>query len=132
MKKFRILYLIPLIMGCASNQGTSSKPPKIIGNWQWLETSGGFAGIKKTPESSNEIKHLQITKDSIFYYENGELTSAQPYKLKLTKSMLNNKDGWLLNENPHKVFVQRQDSTLLMQEDCFDCFSHRYVKMKER
>ncbi|WP_409149278.1 hypothetical protein [Sphingobacterium sp. BS-2] len=132
MKKLDLIYLIPLLAACASNQGSSTKPPKIIGNWQWIETSGGFAGITKTPESTREIKHLQITKDSVFYYENGELTSTLPYKLTLTKSMLNNKDSWLLNEAPHKVFVYRQDSTLVLQEDCFDCFSHKYVKMKER
>jgi len=130
MKKL-ILLLLPLLLSCSSNKNAGSKPPKIIGNWQWLETTGGFAGIKKTPESTNQIKNLQITKDSIFYYDNGELTSSQPYKLQLAKSMLSKKTEWQLNETISKVFIHRQDSTLILREDCFDCFSHKYVKMKD-
>ena len=131
MKKLSLILGLPFIIACASSQGTGAKPPKIIGNWQWIETSGGFAGITKTPESTNSIKHLQITKDSIFYYDNGELSNAQPYKLELAMSQLSNKNEWQIDETVSKVFVHRQDSTLVLVEDCFDCFSHKYVKMKE-
>lgn len=132
MKKFNQLLIIPFLLACGASQHTSSKPPKIVGNWQWMETSGGFAGITKTPESTNTIKHLQITADSIFYYENGELTNSQPYQLQLAKSMLSNKEEWQLNETISKVFISRQDSTLILREDCYDCFSQKYLKMNRK
>ena len=129
MNKITLLPLIAMILACASNQGISTKPPKVIGNWQWIETSGGFAGVKKTPETTNQIKHLQITKDSIFYYENGELKNTQPYKLELGMSNLSKKNAWKIAETVSKVFVYRTDSTLALVEDCYDCFTHKYVKM---
>jgi len=132
MKKFNMLFILPLFLGCASSQTSSSKAPKIEGNWQWVETSGGFAGIKKTPESTHEIKHLQINKDSIYFYENGELISTQPYKLQLSKSMISKQMEWKMNESERNVFISRVDSFLIMKEDCYDCFSHKYVKMKEK
>ena len=132
MKKLLCLSPILLLFACASTQTNTDKAPKIEGNWRWIETTGGFAGITKTPENSSDIKHLQITKDSVFAYDRGELQYAQAYKLTLAQSQLSNKTEWLLHEDPMRTFISRQDSVLVLKEDCFDCFTHKYVKMREK
>ena len=133
MKKLAYICLaVPLIWSCAAGQ-SGPKKPKVEGNWQWQQSSGGFAGRTTTPESSNQSRHLQITKDSIFSYQNGELLSAMPYSLKYGKIPMMSEESWYYDEGDQiKVAVIRQDSLLILKENCADCFEHRYVKMKEK
>ena len=130
MKYIIPLFLLSTIFAC----GTSSngpKKPKIEGNWRWTKTTGGFAGTTTTPESTGKQIHLQITKDSIFTYTDGELQRAIPYNLQLGKVIESQKMEWLIHNGEHKTSIYRKDSLLLMNEQCYDCFNQTFVKMKE-
>ncbi|MVZ66101.1 hypothetical protein GQF61_09550 [Sphingobacterium sp. DK4209] len=130
MKRFFFLPLLITIISCGTS-ANGPKKPKIEGNWRWIKSTGGYAGRTTTPESTNKELHLQITKDSIFSYENGELQSARPYHLQLGKAIESQKMEWLIESGVHKTSIYRRDSVLIMNQQCYDCFSQTYVKMKE-
>ena len=137
MKKFKIkvlvvmILLIGVVISCTT-QKTGNKKINITGNWLWMESMGGIAGVTRTPESTGKIMNLQITKDSIHYYENGELKNSVPYKLSYGKLMLSNEPSWYIGDSMSKTGITRRDSLLILTEDCFDCFTHKYSKMKEK
>lgn len=130
----RIVFVIACLLGmvsCGSSRSTS-KRPDILGNWNWVSTAGGFAGRTTTPETSHSSRQLQITTDSIYMYQSGELTSVSAYQLTRAESQVQRKAGWAFEVNDRRTFVVRRDSTLVLSEDCWDCFTHTYHRMPER
>jgi len=124
-----ILSGILLCSACAS-QKQQTKKLKWEGNWEWVSSFGGIAGHKRTPASTETQLLLRIEKDSIFQYENGTLTSTWPSKLHYGKLILQEEPSWYFLKNDIKVAVQIQDSMLILNEDCSDCYEHRYVKQQ--
>jgi len=127
MKIFVTFLLISILSGCHSSK-VGSKVLNIEGNWRWIEKSGGFAGRKTTPESTNQQMSLQITKDSMFYYTSGELVSKQAYQLVRSQSLLDKKDHWTIKGSEPKVLIDKTDNFLIIREDCYDCFINKYEK----
>ncbi|MGH2624917.1 MAG: hypothetical protein ACRDE7_14715 [Sphingobacterium sp.] len=119
-----------LLVGCSSNK-VGSKSINLEGNWRWVEKSGGYAGRTTTPETTNEEIHLQITKDSIFYYNSGELVSQQSYELIQTQSLLDKKNYWSFKGSDPKVLLEKTNNLLIIREDCYDCFTNKYEKIDE-
>ena len=119
-----------LLLGCSSSK-VGSKKMKIEGNWRWIEKSGGFAGRTTTPETTSEEIHLQITKDSISYYNNGELVSKDAYQLIPSQSLLDGKTYWSIKGSDPKVLLDKTGNILIIKEDCYDCFINKYEKIDE-
>ena len=65
-------------------------------------------------------------------YQTGELTSVSAYQLTRAESQVQRKAGWAFEVNDRRTFVVRRDSTLVLSEDCWDCFTHTYHRMPER
>ncbi|MVZ61159.1 hypothetical protein [Sphingobacterium humi] len=122
--------LCSILFACGASN-SSTKKPKIEGNWRWIKSTGGFVGRTTTPESSNQEVHLQISKDSIFTYENGEFKGAVPYNLQLGKVIESQKMEWQFEFEGRRTAVYQQDSLLILKEQCYDCFNRTFVKMKE-
>ncbi len=114
---------------CATKH-QDNKKFKWDGDWEWISSFGGIAGQKRTPESTEEHIMIHIDKDSIYQYVNGELKSTWSSKLHYGKLMLQNEESWYYLKNDIKVAVKIQDSILILNEDCSDCYEHRYVRKK--
>lgn len=130
----KIIYLLAFVgfaTGCATMRPTGGSPD-ITGHWEWVSTTGGFAGRTSTPATSHKTQGMQITPDSLFYYQSGELERAAAYRLIQAESNLSHTDGWMIEGSDRKVFVERKDSTLILKEDCWDCFTHTYHRIPKR
>lgn len=130
MKVLYLFVFLALMTACVSTRSTS-RLPKIVGNWEWVSTSGGFAGKTSTPTTTNTTQQLQITADSLFSYRSGELLSVESYRLIQAESSLTKQQGWMMERSDRRVFIERKDSTLVLREDCWDCFTHTYHRMPE-
>ncbi|MGO1669318.1 MAG: hypothetical protein ACTHYC_00630 [Sphingobacterium sp.] len=130
MKVWYLFVFVVLITACVSTRSTN-RPPEIVGNWEWVSTTGGFAGRTSTPTTTNTTQQMQITADSLFSYRSGELLEAESYRLVQAESSLTQQAGWMMEGAGERVFVERKDSTLVLREDCWDCFTHTYHRIPE-
>jgi len=108
------------------NSGTT-----IVGQWQWLKTTGGFMGATYTPKSKG-YGHYTISFSSEFNYsEMREDTIVYSGTYSLTK---NNDKTVLQLHAPgittfdKNVTIQNND-TLILMDQCFDCFISTYKRV---
>lgn len=129
MKKIFLSLLIPLVFSCGRLEESSQKE-LLIGNWEWISSTGGINGKTETPISTGKNIILSFTKDSIKIFENGNLKYKNIYNFSLEKSLLDNKIKEMINyKNEIKTSYQIQNSnTLILTDDCFDCFTSSYRK----
>lgn len=84
MSSLRCLLLSLMVMavsGCVS-PGPTAVESRILGSWEWVEASGGIAGMRITPESTGierEIRFLDGRRAQL--WENGELLRTVTYEI---------------------------------------------------
>lgn len=105
---------------------------RIVGTWQWYETSGGFAGVIETPETTGETRQVVFEEDgTVSFYKNGNVTLTSTYTL--------GKEKTIFSEEPLPVLIIDSASFLYaysfpfedeleLQENVYDGFVHNYRK----
>jgi hypothetical protein len=64
-KIISLLVIIVSIYGCKKDDSFISSS-SIIGEWSWISTCGGIAGVCYTPKSTNQRINLVFTVDSMY------------------------------------------------------------------
>ncbi len=112
----------------------------IIGQWNWVSSSGGFIGATKTPKSEGVEIKLEFNKDGSFrFFENGKRKQKGTYSFIRRKTNVLADTAFLiimtyhsLNKEPVPGLPQAisfiDEQTLFLQEECSDCFSHVYKR----
>ena len=72
MKKIFLLLVLVLAISCERQDENSAKE-SLIGNWEWISSTGGIDGRTETPVSTGKQVKIVITKDSVKVYENSVL-----------------------------------------------------------
>jgi preprotein translocase subunit YajC len=119
------------------------------GEWVWIRTSGGFAGIIQTPNDNNLLRILNFSDKTMTVSENQmpgnpiplPISSAVPFSLSNKKSFLKgqNTDFIIFDlKNCTKCglsseydFDFKGKDTLVLQEDVNDGFEQLYVRKSE-
>ena len=107
---------------------------KIFGKWQWIETSGGFAGKITTPTKAGYFERIEFSNEGIYQkFKNDSLIERKPFSFSQKTSIQTGKTAWVLSLNegsiPMAVSFSGQD-TLMLNEQVYDGFSYTYVRMK--
>ena len=80
MKKIFLLLVLVLAISCERQDENSAKE-SLIGNWEWISSTGGIDGRTETPASTGKQVKIVITKDSVKVYENRVLKQKNSYKI---------------------------------------------------
>jgi len=71
---------------------------KLFGKWEWVETSGGFAGKIITPQNSGRSEEVEFTKHGIYMkYNAGYLLDKKKFNITEGKSILNKNKVYLIS-----------------------------------
>ena len=114
---------------------------KLLGRWEWIETSGGFAGKIITPVKAGYTDEIEFNKEGIFQeFKNGKLQDKKRFSITKEKSNLIGDSAYIIAfDSMDSSFVraiQKQSvsfkgsDTLLLNEECFDCFSSLWIRKK--
>jgi hypothetical protein len=141
----RFIYLAFLLFaGCAPKltelngaADTTTKPQTIIGNWNWIRTSGGFAGQTIYPKPG-ESQTYRFTSDSIAYFfqRNGNDSSSwnSRFSLRDQRSItgkvapfLNFNDTLKIRSIQQSVWFHGSD-TLELLDEAADGYSYLYQR----
>jgi len=125
MKYSLFVALCIVLFSCSKDP----KALKIQGDWNWVESTGGFAGLTLTPESEGLTRSLRVDDTTFKYFENGELKETFTYRLDTYSGNkpCNFCDFVVLGRGLEKFYVLEEDSLQLIDQ-CDDCFNHIYER----
>ena len=120
------------IWGCKKDNSFISSS-SLIGEWSWISTCGGIAGICYTPKSTNQRINLVFTVDSMYKsFLNDTLKNSGKYHVyKLISADTKDTSNILQYGSTSETYLIIRDTLYFNHSDlCFDCFSTNYKRTK--
>lgn len=146
MKKFIIFISILLFLGnwaCKKENPTPNNTSNTTfeGEWIWVQSSGGIAGITQTPDDANFSKRLIFNKSTVEFIKDDKSQGKMDFTISNEQSFIFNAKKDFLNftksqctacETMNKVIVEisKTKDTLFLTDDVNDGFEYTYVKKR--
>jgi hypothetical protein len=135
---FLIVILSMFFVSCAKENVVDTRvyvdiPKNLVGNWNWVSTSGGIAGSLSTPETTGETRRVEFDDNSNFrYYVNDILKSDHTFKIEKSRSITGNDSALIAYSllSPRQSIMFRGSDTLILFDECFDCYEHYFIRIK--
>ncbi len=134
--------LLIILMALISLQfhAQSKQTKLLVGKWSWIETSGGFGGGMMTPKTESYAITIEFTRKNVFKsYKDGVFNMQNNVKYVVGKSIYSaepvtlimyykgkEKDMSMMNDS----FEFRGKDTLVLKQECHDCYSRTFVRVK--
>jgi len=123
-----ILFIIASVSDCSKNDDPKITA-ELLGKWNWIESSGGFAGKTETPATTGNSITIEFTREKYIKYVNGLAEQEMTYQIEKGKSIRKTEDSFLiLYENGRKQSIEIIDNKLILFDECHDCYQNEYVK----
>ena len=106
---------------CSQNPAGPSNENAIIGEWQWVMSSGGFAGQTVTPGSAGFDLSYTFSADSTVVFTKND-TALFTSKFQMAGDTLK------IEAISIKQSVKIENDQLTLTELCMDCFTHTYIR----
>lgn len=88
---------------------------KLLGEWEWVESSGGIAGVTLIPETEGYTKTYHFSSDSnLSIYKNDTLISETTYQVVGDTLKINGQD---INQ-----IIEYKTDRIILYDLCVDCF----------
>ncbi len=87
MKNSNLLYLsfllcLYLLSGCKKDEPLNPIQEKLLGSWEWIESSGGFTGGTSSPSSEGYTIRIEFTREGRYKeYRNNKQTTVLKYSV---------------------------------------------------
>ena len=132
MKKLVVSLFAVLLLWSCSQEDKVVPTVSLVGNWQWVSSSGGIAGTLETPASTGDSQRLEISETSVKRYRNGVLEFNIMYVIESQESQLFNEPrNMMIQENGFRQVIVLNGNRLLLIGDCNDCFTSEYIRQGE-
>jgi hypothetical protein len=141
----RILFILIVlnVNACRKDITTpNSEAEKLFGKWMWIQSSGGIGGNSKSPKTEGYSNSIEFSDKGIYKtFKDGKQTDKMEYSLSEGKSIylpgkgtiIEFKDIGLFDKDNTPLKQSMQffgNDTLFLSEECYDCYSHLYVREK--
>lgn len=112
----------------------------LFGTWEWVQSSGGFAGITTSPLTEGHTIKLEFNENGIYKeFKNGEKIDKRKFSFIEGKSIYTADNSTLIEYEKTGVLNRKENftsqsiiffsnDTLQLNDECYDCFSRLYVK----
>jgi hypothetical protein len=119
---------------------SQSVPKKLIGKWQWIESSGGMAGEILNPQTEKYEMQIEFTKKGRFTeWKDQKITTCLKYVVKSGKSIHSKDPQPIITyiPKPNSKSTLMSDSfefygndTLMLKNECYDCYARLFIRKK--
>ncbi len=110
----------------------------LFGEWVWVSSNGGLTNQTTSPNTENYIIEIEYKKNGIFKkHRDGKRVNKMKFKFEKGQTIFSSEDEYLIKytigkfskvgTTPHYFEFIGAD-TLILKEECFDCFTHIYVR----
>ena len=122
------LLTLSLVLTSCQKEVDCRQPAGIVGNWIWVESVGGFGGWTLTPETELRTSSLRIDLAHFSEFVNDTLVRQEGYHLGISDDPLlgSEEKTFIAFQSGGKQAFLLSDSELVLIDQCFDCFLHRY------
>ena len=107
--------------------------PALYGSWNWVESVGGFAGRKITPETEGHtLRYTFLLYGEFEEHHDGKPFAKSRYTVKRQVLGRDTVDVLTLDHSPSMLNILRfaGNDTLTLTEYCADCYNHTFVRVK--
>jgi hypothetical protein len=119
-----ILAVFIFISACTED--IESNDVKLLGRWNWIQSTGGFNGLTITPETEGTTKSLKITNTYFRAYEGDSLIFESEYSYMF--DTLYGQPEYLLFKSGGAAGVKFSHKRLELVDLCDDCFTHYFER----
>lgn len=110
------------------NKATNSEA--LYQTWEWVSSEGGYAGGKTSLNNTGMSKVYSFKKDGSYsYYKNGKMAPAGKFNLSNDVSIFIKGKAPMIklgNSDRKMSYTFKDKNTLILQEECYDCYKHTY------
>ena len=129
---FLIIFSILFFTLSCDDSTSPNSEDKIVGEWIWIQSSGGWTGGIINPDSVGYNIKIVFEKDGVYKeYKDDSLSIKSHYIIEHKQYGANNeKRDFLIIEDHHVgQLIEFEDSNKLnLIENCMDCYVHNYYK----
>ncbi|MCS7082560.1 MAG: hypothetical protein N2561_09415 [Bacteroidetes bacterium] len=122
---------LALLAGCAT---VGPLERRLEGRWQWVESTGGLAGLRRTPQSEGYNQELVFYSHKLEVWRSGKLVTVLRYRIERKRTLLQPEPGDVLVYEdlflPEQLIRWGRGDTLYLADVCADCFVHTYVRRR--
>lgn len=128
--KFKFILSVILIAGCT--QSTEPESINLTGEWNWIQSTGGFARQTLTPESEDITQKFIFEGSRQFtFHQNSEVMRSGTYSLIDIRQGNTTLTGIEFSDTQIQSIIEEIGDTLKLRENCADCFIHWYKESSE-
>ncbi|MEH0153808.1 hypothetical protein V6R21_06650 [Limibacter armeniacum] len=128
LKNIIRLLLLLTLLACARNK-LPTAATALTGEWTWIASSGGFAGVHYTPSSTGDQIKITFTEDTFRRYKNGILEIETSYHLVEGETIMSTDSVTLIEYgNGLQQSFKLEGDRLFTFDECYDCFNSEYIK----
>lgn len=131
--KYLYLIILFLFASCSVFDNEQTIPLEYTGEWQWVESTGGFVGMRIDADSVDYTQTLKIfEQNKAKWYLDGEL--VQEYRAQklsddydaefILRSILNDDEYTPMN----RQIMGLNNGKLVIMDECEDCFIHKFIR----
>ena len=141
---FFTILLLGLFTACKKKEISLPDPSleKLFGRWEWVESGGGLAYHQTSPSTTGCSITIEFERNGIYKeYKNGKHQNRMKFYLSkgssiyssVESNLIKYNDTGILDKNNTPITESIQfagQDTLYLNQECFDCFGHVYVRKK--
>lgn len=115
-------------VGQPENENDCVDFANLIGEWNWVASSGGIAGEHINAEDVDDEIQLEISASNIKRYENGELVYDSEYSIEVGMNLEGYESEIMtIDAETVSIAVSRQEDVLILSEQVADGYIHQYI-----
>lgn len=131
MKRTLFIFFLSLTVINCSNDDDSIQY-KLIGDWNWIKSSGGIDDRVDTPLSTGNSITLKISNNSVKKYVNGNLESELNYSIQIGESsIIEGQHEMIFYDNDFSQTIVLSKNHLILYDECNDCFKNEYERSED-
>lgn len=137
MKNLFILTIASIVIfSCSQKISPSNAASELYGNWQWASSSGGYAPKTITPATEGYNKTISFSNTGIYSEHQSNSTSKTgTFTIAKAKSIYTADPSFVISYDGMGQFSKKQSfqmkgDTLLLLDECYDCYKHTYIRIK--
>ena len=131
--KNRLLFsfVVVISFGSCKKDSVIDVPSNLTGQWSWIRSCGGIAGICYTPISTKARIRIVFATDSIYqFYRNDTLKVSDRFHVYKLNSADDRAIKYDNSSNGQTYFIRKD--TLFLNDFCCDGYSQIYKRMNGR
>ena len=125
-----VIFGILISPGCKKSE--SLEFSQLYYTWEWVRSNGGIGGVVMTPDSEGYTQSVKFEENGTYTrYRNDTIVSSGTYTITRAQSLLDQQEYDMVtfdDGSPSQAITMLSDNALTLREDCFDCFTHVYLR----